>query len=245
MAAWSAASPDTFQISSAKDTSSDLSAASDGTYFASRSNSKTEIRDANLALIGTPPSAELENIPQRVAVPGIAMHSSGALVYEPYLDGPAPAAPSANGIHGGIDICDAHNGKLRLRIQLPEPLAMLSTDVDGMHGSFLTTDEYGQRLFAITASGLTVIQLASVPLGIGTLAPATGSASGGTAVTLRGSGFLSGTKATLGGKAATVAFKDMNTLNLITPALTVGPQQLVLTNPDGEAVSLDAAFYAQ
>ncbi len=54
-----------------------------------------------------------------------------------------------------------------------------------------------------------------------------------------------GHKGHVGGKAATVAFKDMNTLSLITPAVTAGPQQLVLTNPDGETVSLDATFYAQ
>jgi hypothetical protein len=37
----------------------------------------------------------------------------------------------------------------------------------------------------------------------------------------------------------------MNTLTITTPALSTGPQQLVLTNPDGETVSLDAAFLAQ
>jgi hypothetical protein len=93
--------------------------------------------------LGTTASAELENIPQGVGVPGISMHLSGALLYVPHLDGPAPAVPPPTGIHGGIEIRDAHNGNLRLRIQLPEPLAMLSTDVDGLHGSFLTTDEYG------------------------------------------------------------------------------------------------------
>ncbi len=42
-----------------------------------------------------------------------------------------------------------------------------------------------------------------------------------------------------------VTFKDINTLTLTTPALTSGSQQLALTNPDGESVSLDAAFVAQ
>jgi len=37
----------------------------------------------------------------------------------------------------------------------------------------------------------------------------------------------------------------MNTVTLTTPAMSPGAQQLVLTNPDGEAVSLDAAFVAQ
>ncbi|HXX14911.1 MAG TPA: IPT/TIG domain-containing protein [Candidatus Eremiobacteraceae bacterium] len=121
---------------------------------------------------------------------------------------------------------------------------MLNTDLDGLHGGFLTTDENGQRLFAVTTSGLSIVQLANVPLGIGTLAPSSGPASGGTAVTVRGSGFQAGMKATLGGTATTVSVNEMNTLTLTTPALTPGPQQLVLTNPDGESVSLDAAFVA-
>jgi hypothetical protein len=68
---------------------------------------------------------------------------------------------------------------------------------------------------------------------------------GGTSITLRGSGFQTGTKVTIGGKSASVTFKDTNTLTVTTPALTTGAQQLVISNPDGETVSLDAAFLAQ
>ena len=132
-----------------------------------------------------------------------------------------------------------------MRVYLPEPFAMLSTDVDGLHGAFLTVDENGQRLFALTTSGVTVLQLSSVPLGIGTVAPAAGPSAGGTNLTIRGSGLQPGTKATLGGKALSVVFKDKNTLTCTTPALPSGAQQLVLANPDGESVSLDAAFAAQ
>jgi hypothetical protein len=123
------------------------------------------------------------------------MHPSGALIYLPFLDGQAPASPPATGIHGGMDIRDAHNGRLRLRIYLPEAFAMLNTDIDGLRGGFLTTDENGQGLLAMTTSGLSVIQLANVPVGIGTLSPA----SGGTSITLRGSGFQTGTKLRLAG----------------------------------------------
>jgi len=122
---------------------------------------------------------------------------------------------------------------------------MLSSDTDGLHGTFLTVDENGQRLFALTTSGLTVMQLSSVPLGIGTVTPASGPSVGGTSLTIRGSGFQSGTTATLGGKTLAALFKDNNTMTLTTPALSTGAQQLVLTNPDGESVSLDAAFVAQ
>jgi hypothetical protein len=122
---------------------------------------------------------------------------------------------------------------------------MVSTDVDGLHGNFLTGDEFGQRMFAVTTSGLTIVQLANVPLGIGGIAPASGAAAGGASGTIRGSGFQSTTKAALGGKQASVTFKDMNTLSIVTPARSPGPQQLVLVNPDGESVALNAAFFAQ
>ncbi|MGB2677148.1 MAG: IPT/TIG domain-containing protein [Candidatus Acidiferrum sp.] len=245
VAQWTAAAPNAFTVSSANDSASDLSTSADGTLFAMRSNSATEIRGSDLYLFSTPVSAELESIPGRVAVPGVVLHPSGALLFDPFLDGPPPSAPPAQGIRGGIDIRDAHSGRLRLRIYLPEPFAMLSADVDGLHGNFLTTDENGEYLFALTTSGLTVIQLASMPLGIGSLSPASGAAAGGTSITIRGSGFQSSTKATLGGKSANVTFKNANTLLMTTPVLSAGPQQLILSNPDGESVSLDAAFVAQ
>ena len=245
VAEWSASAPNSFTVSTAKDFSTDLTAASDGTMFAIRSGGTTEIRGANLTLAALPTSAELETIANRIAVPGAALHPSGALLYEPFLDGAPPPAPPATGIRGGVDIRDAHSGRLRLRLYLPEPFAMLSTDTDGLHGTFLTLDENGQRIFALTTSGVTVLQLSSVPLGIGTVAPAVGPSAGGTNLSIRGSGFQSGTKAMLGGKALSVVFKDKNTLTCTTPALPSGAQQLVLTNPDGESVSLDAAFAAQ
>src|SRR5258708_12158109 len=142
--------------------------------FAMGWNGGTEIWGGDLTVAAMPTSAELEAIPNRVAVPGAALHPTGALLYEPFLDGPAPAAPPATGIRGGADIRDAHSGRLRMRLYLPDPLAMLSTDVDGLYGTFLTVDENGQRLFALTTSGVSVLQLSSVPLGLGSVAPGAG-----------------------------------------------------------------------
>jgi DNA-binding beta-propeller fold protein YncE len=241
---WDAISPNQFTTLAATEASADLGAAADATMFAMRANGTTEIRDASLTLAGTPAMAELEQIPGRVAVPGLALHPSGALVYQPFLTGPAPAAPPPTGIQGGVDIVDAHSGQLRLRIFLPEPLAMLSSDIDGLHGGFLAVDENGQRLFALTTSGLTIVQLANVPLGIGSVTPVSGPAAGGTTITIRGSGFQSGINVTIGGKAAAASFKDLNTVTVVAPLLSPGTQQIVLTGPDGESVSLDAAFLA-
>ncbi len=244
VAAWNATAPNQFVISPANPSTTDLSVASDGTMFAVQAQGATEIRAADLSLASVPTSTELLQISGRQAVPGVALHPSGALIYQPFLTG-APASP---GVKGGIDILDAHSGVLRLRIFLPQQFL---TDVDGLHGNFLTTDENGQRLFAITSSdgtpqnaALTIVQLAAVPLGIGTIAPATVAASGGATLTIRGSGFQSGSTVTINGKSTSVTFKDANTLSVATPSLTPGSQQITITNPDGETVSLDAAFLA-
>jgi hypothetical protein len=241
---WSSAAPNQFNTSLAKESAVDLAAASDGTVFASRTGSVTEIRSANLTLTSTPASPELEQIPGRVLVPGVALHPTGALLYQPFLTGPAPAAPPAAGIQGGVDIFDAHTGRLRLRILLAEPLATLSTDIDALHGSFLTIDENGQRIFALTTSGFTVIQLANVPLSIGGIFPASAPAPGGAILTIRGSGFQSAATVTIGGKSAATTFVDTNTLTVTTPPLTAGPQQIIITNPNGDSYSLDAALTA-
>ncbi len=199
---------------------------------------------ADLSLAAVPAAAELAQYPARNAVPGITLHPSGALVYQPFLT----AAAASAGVKGGIDILDAHSGVLRLRIFLPQ---QLMTDVDGLHGSFLATDENGARLFAITStdgnaenSGVTVLQLAKVPLGIGTLNPSFGPAAGGATITIRGSGFVTGATVTIGGKAAAATFKDVNTLTVVTPGLSSGAQQLQIKNPNGEVIILDAAFTA-
>jgi IPT/TIG domain len=160
---WSASSPNQFATSLTTESATDLTVASDGSFFATHANGTTELRAADLTLAAIPATAELEQIPGRVDVPGAVLHSTGALLYQPFLTGTPPAAPPATGIRGGVDILDAHSGLLGLRIFLPEPFATLSTDTDALHGSFLAIDETGQRIFALTTSGLTILQLPSVP----------------------------------------------------------------------------------
>ncbi|MGH9742227.1 MAG: IPT/TIG domain-containing protein, partial [Candidatus Acidiferrum sp.] len=244
LAIWNASTPNQFSTFTANDSASDIGSAADGTMFALQVHGTMEIRAADLSLAAIPANPELLQISGRLQVPGVTLHPSGALVYRPFLTGPAGSSSTK----GGVDILDAHTGAPRLRILLPQ---QFMTDVDGLHGSFLAVDENGQRLFAITSTdgtaqnaGITVVTLAKVPLGIGTLTPANGPAAGGTQLTVRGSGFASGATVAIGGKNAAVTFKDMNTLTVVTPALSPGAQRLSITNPDGETVSLDAFFIA-
>ncbi|HYL82908.1 MAG TPA: IPT/TIG domain-containing protein [Candidatus Angelobacter sp.] len=244
LALWNASSPNHFVTSAANASAVDLGTAPDGTMFVLQTNGATEVHAADLSLASVPAAPQLAQIPGRVLVPGLTLHPSGALLYQPFLTG----APGSAGVKGGVDIVDAHSGVLRLRIFLPQ---QFMTDTDALHGSFLAIDENGQRLFAITSSdgtpqngALTIVQLAAVPLGIGTIQPPIASVAGGTTLTLRGSGFVNGTQVTFNGKSAAVTFKDANTLSVVTPSVSSGPQRVTLTNPDGEAVSLDAAITA-
>jgi hypothetical protein len=128
------------------------------------------------------------------------------------LDATYPFLASFTILRGGVDILDEHTGRLRMRMMLPEPFAMLAADIDGFHGKFIVIDENGERLFALTASGLTVVQLAQVPLGFGTVSPSSASAGSSSSVTIRGSGLQTGVTVTLGGKSAATSFVDMSTL---------------------------------
>jgi len=244
LASWSAAAPNQFSTANVNSSAIDLAASADGTFFAIQNSASTEIRASDLSLTAVSALAELTQIPGRVIVPGLALHPSGALLYQPFLTG----APGATATRGGVDIFDARSGALRLRIFLPQQLL---TDVDGLHGSFLTIDETGTRVFALTSSdgtpqsaAVTIVQLANLPLAIGTASPSSGPVAGGTSLTIRGSGFQAGVTVRLGGKPATVVFKDASTLTVTTPALPSGPQQIIIANPDGESVQLDAAFTA-
>lgn len=66
------------------------------------------------------------------------------------------------------------------------------------------------------------------------LSPATGPATGGTVVTITGSGFVANTTVTFGGATASVTSATSSTLIVVTPARTAGTVSVVVRNPDGQ-----------
>lgn len=156
-------------------------------------------------------------------LPGEKLHASGALLYYPDTN--------------GFTIYDVHQGHLKQRVALPLQTA-LTFDA-------LTIDETGSRVFLLTTTGLTVVNLADLPLSIGNLQPAQGPATGGTTVVLRGSGFQNGAQVLFDKTPAGVKFIDGSTLQLTTPALSPGGIRIKVLNPDGTQYSLDDAFTAQ
>jgi len=84
-----------------------------------------------------------------------------------------------------------------------------------------------------------MVDFGAAPLSIGHVDPQ--NASPGTQIVVRGSGFDSGTTATVGGVAACVLFTDENTLTLTIPGAASGPRDMVLTGSDGETYTLENA----
>ncbi len=128
-----------------------------------------------------------------------------------------------------FEIVDVPFATLRTRFSLTETIQNVA--------SAIAIDSGGRFVFMITNQGLTVVDLGAAPLSFGHLSPQ--NASPGTQVTVRGSGFDSTVTATVGGVAASVSFTDQNTLTLIVPAATSGPQDIVLTRGDGEIYTLE------
>jgi hypothetical protein len=128
-----------------------------------------------------------------------------------------------------FEIVDVAHAILKMRFSLTELIQSTASP--------LAIDSGGRHVYLITDKGLTVVDLGAAPLSIGRLAPQ--NASPGTQITVRGSGFDSGTTATVAGLAASVSVTDENTLTLTVPAAPSGPQDVVLTRSGGESYILE------
>ena len=100
-------------------------------------------------------------------------------------------------------------------------------------------DPSGQKILAVGGTTLNYSKLAVVPLAVATVSPA--SAPPGAALTIRGTGFVAGTTATIAQKSASCTLVDAQTLQCAVPALSAGLAPMTFSNPDGQTYSLEAA----
>ncbi len=128
-----------------------------------------------------------------------------------------------------FEIIDVPHARLRMRFSLTETIQNTASP--------LAVDSGSRYVYLLTDKGLTVVDFGAGPLSIGHVTPQ--SAAPGAQIVVRGSGFDSGTTATIGGVAASVTFTDENTLTLTFPAASTGPNDIVLTRSDGETYTLE------
>jgi hypothetical protein len=152
-----------------------------------------------------------------------ALGEPGSLLYVPF--------------NSWIDIFDVNRGDLRERVSVGQALQPTASGL-------MSIDSSGQNIFVITAQGLTRVQLDAAPLSIGHVSPAIAAA--GTALTIRGTGFKSGSTVTLNGTSTGTTLIDDQTLTVVVPpAVATGPVIVNVTNPGGDSYSLRSAFIMQ
>jgi hypothetical protein len=103
--------------------------------------------------------------------------------------------------------------------------------------SLIVTDPSGQT--AALSNGFTYQGPAPT---VSSVLPTSGTASGGTAVIITGTNFVSGASVTFGGTSATVTATTATTLTVTTPAHAAGVVSVVVKNPDGQSATLAASF---
>src|SRR5262249_58223640 len=128
---------------------------------------------------------------------------------------------------------------------------------DGVAGGFTSRVPFGGitlnitsgTVFQIRVRGFSSVNTGSIklhvnsPCGVTSTTPATGPATGGTSVTITGTGFVNGASVSFGGIAASnVAFVNSTTVSATTPAHAGGPADVVVTNPGGLTDTLASGF---
>jgi YVTN family beta-propeller protein len=189
--------------------------------------------DANLSFVAFPEEIDyLETGPNTFFnLVGEKLNPSGSLLFVPQQT----MQPAPHPLTEGVDVFDVHRQRLALRIALPDPLPITQNS--------MTLDETGTRMFLISNTGITVAQLQSAPLSIGSVSPSTGSP--GTQITIRGSGFTDSSDVIVGTIEASTVFVDQNTLQATVPSGVVGPVRVSVSNQQGNQYSFDAAFVVQ
>lgn len=100
----------------------------------------------------------------------------------------------------------------------------------------------GNVFFAISRQSFTITTSPAAPTVTG-ISPGTGSTAGGTAVTITGTGFVSGATVSIGGAAATsVVVSSDTTITAVTGAHGAGTVDVVVTNPGGASGTKSLAY---
>jgi hypothetical protein len=201
----------------------------DGTLIAAGGGGYTpELMDFNEDTLGF--IYQTFDVPLPSGTPSLLFHPSGALLYSAGTSNSYGFGPGAS----TVQIEDINQWQPIASVALPEPLVQVAY---GNNAAFvdhmLAIDPTGGYLFGVTQSGITMMQLYSVPLSIGNVQPASFGPQSGTTVTVRGSGFVSGAEVSIGGTQAATTYVDADTLTATVPEVNSGWQNVTVILPSG------------
>jgi hypothetical protein len=95
-------------------------------------------------------------------------------------------------------------------------------------------------LYLITDQGIASLDIHSLPIGIGSVAPAVGGA--GTLITIRGTGFDANTTVLIDDQTVNATLRDAESIEFVAPVHAEGTVQVKVKAADGTQDSFDAAF---
>ncbi|MHB1023624.1 MAG: IPT/TIG domain-containing protein [Acidobacteriaceae bacterium] len=171
-----------------------------------------------------------------IGTPSFFLDPTGALLYK--AGSSTLAGTSSTG--STVEIDDMHTYQPAASIVFPEPfITSYSPYADHM----LTADPTGRYFFGVTQSGITMMELDSVPLSIGNVQPNFVQPQAGQTLTIRGTGFISGATVTVGGKQVAATYIDPNTLTIDTPALDTGWSDVTVSMPDGSSYTASGLLH--
>jgi len=174
----------------------------------------------------TPPAAPTLSTPTRNVGSLSLMWASvsGATSYNLYWSNLAGVTTSSNKISGVVSI-HTHTS-LTGGTPYYYKLAAVKSGIESTLSNEVSAAPYSYAAPTVTA-----------------ISPNSGSANGGTAVTITGTGFVSGATVSIGGEGATgVTFSSSTSLTATSPAGSVGAQNVVVTNPDGQTGTMTSGY---
>jgi heme/copper-type cytochrome/quinol oxidase subunit 2 len=96
---------------------------------------------------------------------------------------------------------------------------------------------------SLMSGNFTVVKVSNPAPTVSSIAPTTGSQTGGTAVTITGTGFLTGATVKFGGTSATnVSVVSATSITTTAPAHAAGKVDVVVTNSDSQSATLAQSF---
>ena len=145
-------------------------------------------------------------------------------------------------VPGILRAFDASN----LKNELWDSKQNASRDDVGNYAKFSPPTIANGKVYVATFSNKLLVYglLQSLPaIAVSSVSPTSGPTTGGTAVTITGTGFQSGATVSFGGKTATnVSVVSTTSLTAITPSHPAGTVSVTVTNPNGQSATLSNAY---
>jgi hypothetical protein len=151
---------------------------------------------------------------------GMKWYPTGSLILQP--------------LEQQLDVIDGNTGLLRDRVSLPVTVA------NAFDASVVDAND--NALFLLTTNGVAELSLISLPIGIGSLTPSSGSTAGGATVTISGDGFDSGTQIEVDGISVPTGFVSAESITFVSPAHSMGGVEVSVQNSSGQTYVLQDAF---